>query len=48
MFYHFEIQMVGVIILPVMLAVGLLVWFRRRRADKELSDAQNDGDSLNI
>ncbi len=43
MFYNFELQMVGAILLPVMVAVGIYLWFKRRKVQKELEeDAEND------
>ncbi len=45
MFYNFELQMVGVILLPVMTALGIYLWFKRRKARKELEKtAENDED----
>ncbi len=38
MLYHFELQMLGVILLPVMLAAGIFMWFKRKKANQELSD----------
>ena len=31
MFYHFELQMAGVILLTAMLAGGISLWIKRRR-----------------
>ena len=43
MFYNFELQMVGVLLLPVMAAVGICLWFKRRKVQKELdASAEND------
>ena len=43
MFYNFELQMVGVLLLPVMAAVGIFLWFKRRKVQKELDEsAEND------
>ncbi|WP_179360056.1 hypothetical protein [Nitrosopumilus cobalaminigenes] len=42
MLYHFEIQMLGAIILPVMLAGGIIMWYKRRKANRELENAEND------
>jgi len=42
MLYHFEIQMLGAIILPVMLAAGVLMWYKRRKANQELEKAENE------
>ncbi len=45
MFYSFEIQMVGAILLPVMAAVGICLWFKRRRARKKLEMAAESDDA---
>ncbi len=42
MFYSFELQMAGVILLTAMAAGGVSLWIKRRRAQKELDEAQND------
>ena len=47
MLYNFELQMLGVLLLPVMAAAGIFLWFKRRKANQELTDAENK-DSLNI
>lgn len=47
MLYSFELQILGVLLLPAMLAAGIFMWFRRRKANRELSDAENL-DSTNI
>jgi uncharacterized iron-regulated membrane protein len=47
MLYQFELQMIGAILLPAMLTVGILMWLKRRRNDGELSDTENE-DSLNL
>ena len=39
--------MLGVLLLPVMTAAGIFLWFKRRKANQGLSDAENK-DSLNI
>ena len=41
MLYNFELQLLGTILLPVMLVAGILLWYKRRKADQELSDAEN-------
>jgi len=43
-FYYFELQLVGVILLPVMVAAGIFLWLKRRKARKELEkkSAEND------
>ncbi|MCV0429979.1 hypothetical protein [Nitrosopumilus sp.] len=47
MLYHFELQLIGALLLPVMLAIGVFLWFKRRKANQELSDSKND-DSHNL
>ena len=42
MFYSFELQMAGVILLTAMAAGGLSLWIKRRRAQKEYDEAQSD------
>jgi len=44
MFYNFELQMVGVLLLPVMTALGITLWFKRRKARKELEKSAEDDD----
>ena len=41
MLYHFELQLLGVLLLPAMLAAGIFMWYKRRKANQELSDAEN-------
>ncbi len=41
-FYSFELQMAGVILLTAMAAGGISLWLKRRKAQKELDEAQND------
>ena len=43
MLYYFELQMAGVILLPVMAAGGIFLWLKRRKMRKELEEAaKND------
>ena len=42
MLYHFELQMLGVILLPAMAAGGIFLWLKRRKIRKELESAEND------
>ncbi len=43
MLYQFELQMMGVILLTVMTVGGISLWFKRRKARKELENtAEND------
>ena len=41
MLYNFELQLLGAILLPVMLVAGIVLWYKRRRSDQALSDAEN-------
>jgi len=43
MLYNFELQLLGVLLLPTMLAAGIFMWYKRRKANQELSDAENTG-----
>jgi len=45
MLYHFELQMLGVLLLPALLAAGIFMWYKRRKANQELSDTKNDKSS---
>jgi len=42
MFYNFELMMAGVILLSAMLAGGITLWIKRRRASKEESELSED------
>ena len=42
MLYSFELQMAGVILLTAMLAGGVSLWIKRRRAQKALDEATDD------
>jgi len=42
MLYHFELQLLGAILLPVMLVAGIVMWYKRRKSDQELSDSDNE------
>jgi hypothetical protein len=43
MLYSFELQMMGVILLTAMTVGGISLWFKRRKARKELEkSAEND------
>lgn len=41
-FYSFELQMAGVILLTAMAVGGISLWIKRRKASKELDEAHND------
>ena len=38
MLYHFELQMVGVILFSAMAAGGVSLWLKKRRMQKELEE----------
>ena len=42
MFYSFELQMAGVILLTAMAAGGISLWIKRRKTAKDLDEPQND------
>jgi uncharacterized iron-regulated membrane protein len=42
MLYSFELQLLGAILLPVMLVAGIVMWYKRRKSDQELSDSDNE------
>ena len=48
MLYHFELQMVGVILLPVMTALGIYLWFKRRKMQKELKETEENDEAQKI
>ena len=39
MFYSFELQMAGVILLTAMLAGGISLWLKRRKLEKESGES---------
>jgi hypothetical protein len=41
-FYSFELQMAGVILLTAMAAGGVSLWIKRRKAQRDLDEEQND------
>ena len=41
MFYSFELQMAGVILLTAMAAGGISLWIKRRKVQKEI-DVENE------
>ena len=47
-FYNFELQMVGVILLPIMAALGIVLWFKRRKARKELEETEENDEGQNF
>jgi uncharacterized iron-regulated membrane protein len=42
MLYNFELQLLGAILLPVMLVAGMVLWYKRRKSNQELSDDENE------
>ncbi|MDH3313421.1 MAG: hypothetical protein OEM28_09800 [Nitrosopumilus sp.] len=43
MFYYFELQMAGVILLTAMTVGGISLWLKRRKMNKELQEfAESD------
>ena len=48
MFYSFELQMAGVILLPVMGAVGIYLWFKRRKVQKEIEETAKNDEAENL
>jgi len=47
-FYNFELQMVGAILLPVITALGIVLWFKRRKARKELEETSKNDEAENL
>mgnify|MGYP006199265107 CR=1 FL=1 len=41
MFYFFELQMAGVILLTAMLAGGISLWLKRRKLEKESAEKES-------
>ena len=48
MLYSFELQMMGVILLTAMTMGGISLWFKRRKARKELEEATENEESQNF
>ena len=40
--------MVGALLLPVMTALGIILWFKRRKARKELEKSTENDDAENL
>lgn len=40
--------MVGALLLPVMTALGIILWFKRRKARKELKKTTENDDAENL
>lgn len=47
MFYHFELQMAGVILLTAMTVGGIFLWNKRRKMRKELEEAAKNDKTQN-
>jgi hypothetical protein len=45
MFYNFELQMAGVILLTAMAAGGVSLWIKRKKLQKELEESTKDDDT---
>ncbi|MGY5149106.1 MAG: hypothetical protein ACW9W3_03500 [Candidatus Nitrosopumilus sp. bin_68KS] len=48
MFYNFELQMAGVILLTVMTVGGVSLWIKRRKMKKELEELAESENRQNI
>ena len=48
MFYSFELQMAGVILLTAMLAGGISLWLKRRKLEKESKESIEQDVSENL
>jgi len=48
MLYQFELQMMGVILLTAMTVGGISLWFKRRKARKELETAAENDETQNL
>jgi hypothetical protein len=48
MFYSFELQMAGVILLTAMAAGGISLWLKRRKLEKESTESIEQDASENL
>ena len=48
MLYHFELQMAGVILLTAMVAGGISLWLKRRKMRKELENANETDNDVDL
>jgi len=48
MLYYFELQMAGVILLTAMAICGISLWFKRRKARKELEKSAENDEAQNL
>jgi nitrate reductase gamma subunit len=48
MLYYFELQMAGVILLTAMAVGGISLWFKRRKARKELERSSENDEVQNL
>ena len=46
MFYHFELQMAGVILLTAMAVGGISLWLKRRRERNNLIDEETQNENF--
>ena len=44
MFYYFELQLAGIILLTAMAIGGVSLWLKRRKVRKNLEEAVEDND----
>ena len=47
-FYHFELQMAGVILLTAMAIGGVSLWIKRRKDQKALEEATKNDETQNL
>ena len=45
MFYNFELQMAGVILLTAMIAGGISLWLKRKKLQKESEESAKNDDT---
>lgn len=48
MFYSFELQMAGIILLSTMTVCGVSLWIKRRKDRKKFEDSPESKDTQNI
>jgi len=48
MLYSFELQIMGVILSTAMTVCGISLWFKRRKARKELELAEDNDEAQNF
>jgi len=47
-FYHFELQIAGVILLTAMIIGGISLWLKRRKVRKDLEENAKNDDTQNL